>query len=274
MTLVLRQPGSLPNPADDIETIHRFLREKTPFTFIRFSDGESEILHDRPLRIRSGITLFRGRTFPNDFPVWDSKTYIPQRDSQVRSDLVEAATSRADALFKGVLTRSNRRLSERDMMIRLNGFELSTLTFTDLLINSNFAVWQKTILPMVAENASSLFVVANFRSRPEGILRLAHLIPISDNFFDAWTTQRDFVLASLMDAPSGSLVLSSASSLSNVVGHRLRVERPDLTFLDVGTSINTYLGLGDAARIYLQSQTRPQIATAIRRQFGDHKIKW
>ena len=56
--------------------------------------------------------------------------------------------------------------------------------------------------------------------------------------------------AALQAAPDSALILSSASSLSNVLGHRLRISRPDLTFLDIGTVLNDFMGLPLGTRAY------------------------
>ena len=58
------------------------------------------------------------------------------------------------------------------------------------------------------------------------------------------------ILNNLFDIPSGSLILSSASSLSNIIGFELFNQRNDITFLDIGTSINDLIGLQEITRTY------------------------
>lgn len=53
--------------------------------------------------------------------------------------------------------------------------------------------------------------------------------------------------------PDSALVLSSASSLSNVLGHRLRKSRSDLTFLDIGTVLNDLMGLPLTTRAHYKT---------------------
>ena len=54
----------------------------------------------------------------------------------------------------------------------------------------------------------------------------------------------------LLEVPKNSLVLSSASSLSNTLAYKLFLKRDDITFIDVGTSINDLLSLDSKTREY------------------------
>ena len=53
------------------------LNSKKPFTFIRFSDGEVEVLKNRKLTILNKKTFFRGKAYSNDYPVMDTKKFDP-----------------------------------------------------------------------------------------------------------------------------------------------------------------------------------------------------
>ena len=54
----------------------------------------------------------------------------------------------------------------------------------------------------------------------------------------------------LINIPQDSIVICSASSLTNILGYKLYLLRPDLTFLDVGTSLNDLFSLKNDIRIY------------------------
>lgn len=247
----LRPVGKSPHFRADFDSLMYLLAQKTPFTFVRFSDGESEILHRRRLSIKEGVTQFQGRSFENSFPEWDSKTYTPIHGTGIRSDLFAAASFNEHFFFKGILTSSNRRNSEKFTMQRFAGGSKSNLTFTDLLVNVNFHRTLRELLPLITETRDDLFVIANYRSEMRGQLSRAELIPVQDNFFANYVSNRDEILSKAEITPYGSTLLSSASSMSNVIGHRLRISRPDLTFLDVGTAVNGELGLLGGNRGYM-----------------------
>ena len=261
-----------PNALSDLLDLEKLLRQKTPFTFVRFSDGESEILHGSDLRLENGKTLFQGRQFGNQFEKWDSKIFNAELDREIRTDLIRSALFRDRYYLKGILTSGNARRSERFLMERWNSGSLGTLTFTDLLINENYTHFLASFLPQVAKT-TTIAVVCNFRAT---LPKFAHLkVSVPDNFFKDYSAIRDRTLSELLPLPKGSTVLSSASSLSNVLGHRLRQVRPDLTFVDVGTSINHLLGFTQSGRAYL---TRPMGGVTRKILFylqkRDMRIRW
>lgn len=271
-SVALRPRGGKPSAAEDLAAFARLLGQGRPFTFVRFSDGESEILNNRKLEIGAGKTDFRGRTFQNSFPDWDAKTFNPSIHQQIRSDLLAAACETRPSLFKGILTKSNSRVRERFFMERLNGLCRSQLTFTDLLINENYKKFRDEILPEAIEAAPEVAIIANHKARPSGLLDRAIHLPVPDNAFLSWTQAIESSLESLSEIRFGGLVLSSASSLSNVIGLRLIDRRPDLTFLDVGTAINPLIGFGTSEREYLKVHEQPDGSRL--RKPSDFRIKW
>jgi len=245
-----RVANVMPTGDGDLDRFERLVRERSPFTFVRFSDGEIEILRNRKLVIADGMTEFRGRLFSNQFPEFDQKRFDPRRGQDVRSDLLASAIFCESAYFKGVPTRHNNALGEREFMLRLNGGFTPQMTFSDLFLNSNFLRARESFFPFLAASFEDLLVVGNWRCELKGYLGIGRLIQIPDDFFSAYQQTLDSVQAALQAAPDSALILSSASSLSNVLGHRLRISRPDLTFLDIGTVLNDFMGLPLGTRAY------------------------
>ena len=240
----------LPTGQGDLERFLEMVRQRHPFTFVRFSDGETEILKNRKLVISGGVTEFRGRVSTNKFPEFDRKHFDPSSGQVVRADLLAAACFRDRAFYKGIPTRHNRAVDDREFMLRLNGGFTEQMTFSDLFLNANFLEARRSFFPALIEAFQTVCVVGNHRCSLQGKLAQGQLIPIPDNFFSCYEDTRESVLAALSDVAEGALVLSSASSLSNVVGHQLRIDRPDITFLDIGTVLNDMIGLPLGTRAY------------------------
>jgi|GEM_PF-1638167 hypothetical protein len=272
------QPHVMPTGEADLVRFEQLARERTPFTFVRFSDGEIEILRNRKLVIASGVTEFRGKRFSNRFPEFDQKRFDPQRGQDVRRDLLVSAVFREQAYFKGIPTRHNNALEDREFMLRLNGGFTQQVTFSDLFLNTNFLRSRSSFFPFVTTCYDDLFVVGNWRCELKGYLARGRLIQIPDDFFSSYQQTLDTVLAGLKDAPQSALVLSSASSLSNVMGHRLRLSRPDLTFLDIGTVLNDLMGLPLSTRAYhklINPRTlRAKFAALRYRLHKEYQLKW
>lgn len=240
----------IPQGDRDLERFEVLISKKQPFTFVRFSDGEIEVIRNRKVVIGDNITHFRGRVFRNSFPNFDRKIFDPSNGQNLRRDLMSAATFKDSLFYKGIPTSHNNMLVEREMMLRLNGGADERLTFADLFLNSNYVNARKVFFPMVIEQFSNLFVVGNYRCNLSSELKHGRLVSIPDNFFSDYQNTLHSSIKTLSVAPDFSLVLSSASSLSNILGHKLRMIRPDITFLDVGTAINDLIGLPLSTRAY------------------------
>jgi len=267
-----------PTGSEDFERFEQLVHEGRAFTFVRFSDGEIEILRNRKLVIADGVTKFRGKKFSNQFPEFDQKRFDPRSDQGVRRDLLASALFSDQAYYKGVPACHNNALGDREFMLRLNGGFTLQMTFSDLFLNANFIRSRTSFFPSISECFDDLLVIGNWRCELSDYLAKGRLIQIPDNFFASYQQTLEMVMAALMEAPQSALVLSSASSLSNVLGHRLRLMRPDLTFLDIGTVLNDLMGLPLGTRAYHKlinpSTLRERIAAWRYRQHKEYQLKW
>lgn len=266
--------SSTPDAVEHLEHLKAMLEQKKPFTFVRFSDGETEIIRNRKLEIYNGKTVFRGKESNNKYPVYDNKKFDPCSDLDIRADLMSAAIFNAEYYYKGIPTSHNRAYWDKDLMLRLNGGANGSITFSDLLINSNYQRYRKEIVPILGEY-SDVYVISNFRSQLIGELACFHHISIPDNFFSSYQEVKKDILDTLVSLPNGALVLSSASSLSNILGSELYSLRRDITFIDIGTSLNDLLSLDSKTRDY-HFQSKNYIKNIILNlvKVNRNKIKW
>jgi len=236
-----------------------------------------EVLRNRYLEICGNYTIFRGQRLPSNFPEYDQKKFDPNRDAKFRMALLDSAKKKGENYFKGIPTYHNNMIEDRDFMVSLNGGLSEFMTFSDLLINSNYVTFRKRIVPLLAASAN-LTLVANFRATPQRDLSRAKLIPIGDNIFERHEETLLDVLAAARQLPSKSMILSSASSFSNLLGMHLYDVRPDITFLDIGTSLNDLLGLKSVTRAYHRLYFRANLYDRLRslryRLTKEYRIKW
>ena len=267
-----------PAAKEHIDTFIDLAQNHVPFTFVRFSDGEIEILRNRRLIIENGLTTYKGAVFRNSFPEWDTKTYLPERDQDLRRDLMMSATYRASNFFKGIPTAHNRAVEDREFMLRLNGGCTPYMTYADLLLNENYNLSRNQLFPVLFRSFETIGVVANFRSKMVGDLNNAIHIPISDNFFVSYSETLSTTLRQALALPSGTLLLCSASSLTNILGYRIAQERPDMTVVDVGTAINDLLCLPVSTRAYHRLASglsfKNLVLGAIYRLRREYRLKW
>lgn len=268
----------VPTGDEELDRFERLVREKSPFTFVRFSDGEIEILRNRKLLIAGGVTEFRGKRFLNRFPDFDEKRFYPKRSQDLRCDLLTSAIFCENYYFKGIPTKHNSAIHDREFMLRLNGGFTSQMTFSDLFLNSNYLRARNYFFPFLVASFENIFIVGNWRCKLEGYLDKGTLVQIPDDFFSSYKKTLNTVQSKLFDVPQSALILSSASSLSNILGHQLRLSRPDLTFIDVGTVLNDLMGLPLGTRAYhslLNNRTIHEKFIAWRYSLRkEYRLKW
>lgn len=240
-----------PNRKEHFNYFINLLNSTKPFTFIRFSDGEVEVLRNRKLTILNKKTFFRGKAYSNDYPVMDTKKFDPLIDQKFRMDLLESCIFKSEFYFKGIRTFSindSESIIDREFLLRLNGGFDNYITFSNLLINENYLLFRSKMFPLILKKFKNIVVVSNWRSKIK--FECYEHIKVCDNFIKNYENEFNNILNLLLNIPDYSVVLCSASSLTNILGHKLFLLRPDLTFLDVGTSINDLLSLESNTRVY------------------------
>jgi len=267
----------IPSAKRNFQELRSRFVNRIPTTFVRFSDGELEVLRNNPLSITDGVVRWRLGTLDGKYPRHDNKSFIPERDGILRSDLIASARYVADGYYKGVPASSNKATLDRNYMIDLNGGDIRGLTFSDLFINENYLAFINDVLPIFLKNRNLTFV-GNFRSNLSKLSESWSHLPIDDNIFPVYDDLFPNLLKTLTELDASAVVLSSASSISNTLGHQLHQVRPDITFVDVGTSLNPLIGLGQATRAYQTQLLSWSPKTAVRKLkyqlLGNHRMKW
>ena len=268
-----------PKSKDHFNSFMNLLNSTKPFTFIRFSDGEVEVLKNRKLIISNKKTFFRGKFYSNNYPAMDTKIFDPLKDQKFRMDLLESSIFKSEFFYKGIRTFSindTESIIDREFLLRLNGGFDNYITFSNLLINENYLLFRSNMFPLILKKFKKIVVVSNWRAKIK-FKCYAH-IKVSDNFIKNYENELTTILNSLINIPAHSIVLCSASSLTNILGHKLFLLRPDLTFLDVGTSINDLFSLANDTRVYHKLLNRYKDYSAplkfINLLINDLLIKW
>lgn len=240
-----------PDPINHFNSFIDLLNSLKPFTFIRFSDGEVEVLRNRKLMISNKKTIFRGQVYSNNYPEMDTKKFDPLIDKKFRMDLLESCIFHSAFFYKGIRTFSlndSESIIDREFLLRLNGGFDNYITFSDLLINQNYLLFRSIMIPLILKKFKNIIVVSNWRSKIK--FKVYKHVKVCDNFIKNYEFELSSILNSLINIPSDAIILCSASSLTNILGHKLYLLRPDLTFIDVGTSMNDLFSLENDTRIY------------------------
>jgi hypothetical protein len=265
------------SPKRDFNLLFNKIKNKSPFTFVRFSDGEMEIIRNKELIIKEGEIIWSKGRIIHSYPRYDFKNFNPITNFDLRNDLLEAAKFESENYIKGVPTNHNNALIDRDLMVKLNQDSCSNLTFSDLFLNQNFLKFRRKVLPELLK-FSDVYYVGNFRADPTKLLESWNHVQVPDDVFLDYQSNKKQIFEALINVPAYSLILFSASSLSNILAHQIFLRRRDLMILDIGTSIHDLIGLQSGIREYhllLEKNNFKSIIKKLRyRMNKSYKLKW
>jgi hypothetical protein len=101
---------------------------------------------------------------------------------------------------------------------------------------------------------------------------------VPDDVFLNYQANKKQIFDLLINVPESSLLLLSASSLSNILAHQIFLIRRDLIVLDVGTSIHDLVGLQSGIREYHMLLEGRSIRSSIKKfrykNSKNYNLKW
>jgi hypothetical protein len=254
----------------DLTMMNSMLLKSDPFTFVRFSDGEMEILRGSALKIdERGVSWSKGQT-TFKYPAYDHKRFDPIVDLELTKDLRKSAYFIHPKYYKGVPRKHNRALRDTEMLLRMNGSTDKNLTYADLFVNSNYKRFLSSTFSILRQ-IDDVAVIGNWRMKPRDCNPLWKHLKVPDSAFDSYQDVIEDTLLKVGSLNDSTVILSSASSLTNVLGHKLLTLGSNRTFIDIGTALHPFMGLGDALREY-QSQLLPWKTSTLRRKIGYHVV--
>ena len=277
MSEIFTLPAPYKMPIVELAKFEAMISKSLVFTFVRFSDGECEILNGNRLEISdSGVDWSRGAS-SFIYPRYDFKSFDPNRDNELMKALLESAQYRAPAYFKGIPTAHNNAQFYSKQLYELNGSSCEGLTFSDLFVNSNYRKFLSGLFVKV-KSSSSVALIGNYRMDPSLVSSSWRHHKVGDDLFQQFQSTVNECLEFIRSLPPYTIVLSSASSISNIVGHMVHQEGIPVTFIDVGTALHPLMGLPDSRREY-QSQLEKWRPGTFRQKLGYHlggssKIRW
>ena len=229
----------------DLKFFEHLIEENYQFRFCRFTDGETEILLGNYFSIKDGRVNIYGKTFQYPYQLFDKKEFDPKKDKSLRDDLWLSLKHLSKNYYIGIPTSHND-IKVRDMYLSWLKSD-KNVTFADLLNNENYKYFLRKIFPKLMRK-KNLFCIANEFCKPNECFS-GH-IKIPNNVFPIYDEFITKAKHDILGLPDKSIILSSASSLSNIFAHFVDINRPDITLIDIGTAINEFLGLPKVTRVY------------------------
>jgi len=208
------------------------------FAFSRFSDGECFILQNKKLVLGSNFYITGDKAGSNIYGPEEQKSFDPDADQFYRGLLYDSYKYKQCNYFKGVPSLQD--------MAHINfeyDKEQDDLTFANLFINANYKRFIEEIVLKIFPNRDIIYVVnerADLRGLPFKVKKDFRIG--SDCMKKNSNIHFDIFEYIIRENIRNSIVLCSAASLSNIIIHKCYSTFPDNTYLDIGSTLNPYLG--------------------------------
>ena len=226
------------------------LREKDPFAFIRFSDGEQYILDNEELKLDHGLIQIKNHTQSGIYKSADFKHFDPKKHGHTRDLLIESYKHKQNNYFKGIGCPCCNGSEYKLRQLKTIGGDSDDLTWANLWVNGNYPNFIKMVYPelynhnciMVCHKDATLsklpFIKKDFRV---GYNAMVNDLDVIEKI-DKWITDNNI---------QNWVFLFSASSFTNIAVYKLFKKHPNNTFIDIGTCLTPMMSM-PTERNYLQ----------------------
>lgn len=227
------------------------------FAFSRFSDGELRIMQNKELVLTNDYYKIGDKKVSGFYHPEDHKHFDPKEHQFYRQELMDAYQHLQDNYYVGLSCRCC--VGDADFKQMIDWYKgdpnSNLLTWSNLWVNGNFSLFRENMIPEFS-NKKIVYVLnenANIDGLPfkvEYDFRVGENCIIND--YDLIDTMSNWIYEKSIEK---YVFLFSASSLSNYLIHHLYKKYPNNTYIDVGTTMNNYLGM-KGIRGYLSGGNR------------------
>ena len=222
--------------SEDIKVFKEKLEHKEPFTFSKFADGEWFAMRN--------ITVYN-----NEFQFSKSREH-----AEARKDLINAFQFCHPNYYVGISCPCCQGSAFEDMKEYSNQAD-ARLTWANMWVNSNYKYFLSDILPLFSNYKVAL--VAHKDSNLDNLPfrdSIKAFYPIDK---DAWVVNQDEVVTLkrriAKEKMKGWLFLFCCGPFGNILAHRLTECDEENTYLDIGSTLNPFLGTEGFRRAYFDN---------------------
>lgn len=221
------------NYVNDIKILEYAIKTGENITFSKFCDGEWAVICNQEI---------------NNKEFWFNPNNIS--DQTKRQSLIDAFTYKDPQYFIGITCTKVFGVNTHRQMKSVCKQEEGHLTWADIWVNSNYSYYLNNVLPLYNTRPVILFCnkkgnISNLPFRPYMV------VPLDDN---SWEYNWDLVDEFGKFIPSlpekNMIFLFCCGPFGNILCHQFTKICKDHTYLDIGSTLNPFLGSAGFDRHY------------------------
>lgn len=215
------------NFENDFDIIKEFVERKEKFSFSKFADGEIAIM--KKTKIRN----------------IDNWLFDPDKDDDFSNLLYESLKYNDEGYHIGISCPCCDLDGHRWLKLNL-GANYTNVTFANIFVNNNYNRFKKELLPLF-NNFDNIIFVGNRNSNLEKINEVLKFKTFYGIGPEAFKTDLDLIDDLINKIKNenikDALFLFSAGPLGNVLSHKLWESNKNNTYIDIGSTMNTWTEL-------------------------------
>jgi hypothetical protein len=232
-------------------------KAKENFAYSRFSDGELRIMQNKELVLAQDHYKIGDQKVKAAYHPEDHKHFDPAKHQHIRKKLMDSYEHLQHNYYVGLSCRCCVGDADFHQMLRWYKGDPNSdnLTWANLWVNGNFPLFRTYMVPEFS-NRKIVYIVnekANIAGLPFHVERDFR---IGENcIVNNYGMEKEIGQWIEENNVKNYVFLFSASSLSNMLIYELFKKYPDNTYIDIGTTLNDYLGM-KGLRGYLTGSNR------------------
>lgn len=217
----------------DIKILQKAIKSRENISFSKFCDGEWAVIKNKPI---------------NNKEFWFDP--MSSKDQTRRQALINSFRYDNPRYFIGITCTKVFGLETHIEMKKVCGREEQYLTWADIWVNSNYKYYVNNILPLYKDRKVVLFCnknsdISKLPFRPYVVF------PLENNSWDAnWFLIEGTKQFISECSEKNMLFLFCCGPFGNILCHSLTEFCEDHTYLDIGSTLNPFLGSSGFDRHY------------------------
>jgi hypothetical protein len=225
----------------DFDFFWGLIENKKNFTFARYADGE--------VLLMKGMEVSNGTQALN-IDKWSS----PNRFTKVGAELIDSMNHTEDNYYYAI-SGINDNINDYSFLINNLNQNKDRVTFVNLWINNNY----KRMIEKLKSLEREVILICNENAKISNFpFKIKELIPFPNDCVNFWEKESESFMRNLFDKVSileNELFFISCGPISEIIIHKLFLENPNNTYIDVGSSIDEFVH-GYKTRPYMNENTQ------------------